>query len=663
MAEAELSDYHPDTSLAGPSNQDPSIPNITVRGAASNAKERDPLAGAPEDVKGGSNLTTENVQRIVSDEERGAEGGDEGDDVAKPASIRKRRTRAEFASIGRPMSDKASSSGESDRIQGVQARHSAQRASSVGSRTSVPGPSVRPLFTQPQSSVISGNVDSTATETTSSPVLPEQPFDPVAERRRVREFFEQNGYMPAPCQSPDIARRRLRVIRRLGLENPSEAQRRALNRFTRLATTVFRTTGALVTIISRNRQLILSEIGIGGIHESDLDVAFCAHTIIGGHQCMVIQDTEKDWRFRGNPLVDRSAANPIVQNGGGPIRFYAGAPLVVEMGPDKKVIIGSMCVIDSHARQFSKHEESLLQDLAECVVSELELIYNQQSSSVSAKLHQISVDFLRRSLKNRPTEIAGIGRSAGKQTSTKTSSSAVSNGAPLPSSSETSSSQKRNQGSDRHLETADIDIYDEACREIRIALTAHAVAVVDLSQYHLFYPSYQNSSIGGSSVRGASTSDRRRPGSNSGSLAGASITSAITSPFQDKMESNKAKSHDPNLDPMAQPRAPQVLYIPNLRRRNGSQAEKGVEEPGKDPSSPDVNSTSMKLHLPDEQDVAVLGYSCDQDGFAFNFSNSPAARKVISDFIVNNVKVSLAILLRDVTQADRADSECMVLAG
>ena len=38
--------------------------------------------------------------------------------------------------------------------------------------------------------------------------------------------------------------------------------------------------------------------------------------------------------------------------------------------------------------------------------------------------------------------------------------------------------------------------------------------------------------------------------------------------------------------------------------------------------------------------LAVLGYSCAHDGFAFNFTSSPAGRKIISDFIASNVKVS-----------------------
>lgn len=41
------------------------------------------------------------------------------------------------------------------------------------------------------------------------------------------------------------------------------------------------------------------------------------------------------------------------------------------------------------------------------------------------------------------------------------------------------------------------------------------------------------------------------------------------------------------------------------------------------------------------EQLAVLGYSCGSDGFAFNFAGSTAARKIIADFIASNVKVQL----------------------
>ena len=35
----------------------------------------------------------------------------------------------------------------------------------------------------------------------------------------------------------------------------------------------------------------------------------------------------------------------------------------------------------------------------------------------------------------------------------------------------------------------------------------------------------------------------------------------------------------------------------------------------------------------------MLGYSCGHEDFAFNFTSSPVAKKIISDFIAANVKV------------------------
>lgn len=45
----------------------------------------------------------------------------------------------------------------------------------------------------------------------------------------------------------------------------------------------------------------------------------------------------------------------------------------------------------------------------------------------------------------------------------------------------------------------------------------------------------------------------------------------------------------------------------------------------------------------DEEQLAVLGYSCGHDDFAFNFTSSPMAKKIISDFIAANVKVGRVV--------------------
>lgn len=47
------------------------------------------------------------------------------------------------------------------------------------------------------------------------------------------------------------------------------------------------------------------------------------------------------------------------------------------------------------------------------------------------------------------------------------------------------------------------------------------------------------------------------------------------------------------------------------------------------------------------EQLAMLGYSCEHDNFAFNFTSSPAAKKIISDFIAANVKTRQVWYTRD----------------
>lgn len=167
----------------------------------------------------------------------------------------------------------------------------------------------------------------------------------------------------------------------------------------------------------------------------------------------------------------------------------------------------------------------------------MELLYNQRSVTESAKLHQsesikplpipwsrpegstgspqgvcftftkstltdnlVSVDFLRRSLKHRPNERAGTSNptvSAGDGTS-----SSISGDSAMGGDASGGKGGKRKSGADSKQRAIDLDIFDEACTEIRHALDAHAVAIVDLSQFHLFYPTYQTSSSAGSTRTG-----------------------------------------------------------------------------------------------------------------------------------------------------------------
>ena len=240
------------------------------------------------------------------------------------------------------------------------------------------------------------------------------------------------------------------------------------------------------------------------------------------------------------------------------------------------------------------------------------------------------------------------------------------------------------------MSESDVNIYDEACREIRLALDAYAVSVVDLSQFHLFYPAYQSSSMGnsstqrGSSVRSANTAihsgsrsfassnaqteSYRRGGSSAtgagqgttGSSGGSGIGGFGRSTGQELSDEDEAygKSDNPKIaratyavtDATAPSRMPQVLFVPNRRRTDPKRSRYTTET--EDPRQDDVGNLSFLeqvvrgsnlvsvLSCADLlKQLAVLGYSCEFDGFVFNFSSSPTARRIISDFIASNVKV------------------------
>lgn len=156
--------------------------------------------------------------------------------------------------------------------------------------------------------------------------------------------------------------------------------------------------------------------------------------------------------------------------------------------------------------------------------------------------------------------------------------------------------------------------------EIRSALDAHAVAVVDLSQFHLFYPAYQGSTSAG----GTTSADR---------TVRAMSSRASTVDLDDSGEQRhvrRARNTFALRDPTAPSRTPQVLFIPSKGRpiRNKVEGEGEVS-----------HHIRILCKANPPKQLAVLGYSCAHDDFPFNFSSSVTARKIISDFIASNVKV------------------------
>jgi len=173
-------------------------------------------------------------------------------------------------------------------------------------------------------------------------------------------------------KKPDIPsneKQRLEMLRSLELLDTLAEER--FDRITRLAKRLFDVPIALVTLVDDNRQWFKSCIGLE-VTEGPRETSFCAHAILGD-DVLVIPAASEDLRFHDNPLV---VEEPKVE-------FYAGCPLVIN-----GFRLGTMCIADHQAREFSKDDCDTLKDLAKTV--ELEL------SAMQMATHDDLTDLLNR---------------------------------------------------------------------------------------------------------------------------------------------------------------------------------------------------------------------------------------------------------------------------
>ncbi|ACO48231.2 HD domain-containing phosphohydrolase [Deinococcus deserti] len=139
------------------------------------------------------------------------------------------------------------------------------------------------------------------------------------------------------------------------LAAPLEA---AFRRTVNLAARLLNAPIALINLLDDRTQWTKGCYGMD-LREMDRSLSFCQHTL-GMNGVLVVPDTTQDPRFSSLPLVTGDSA----------IRFYAGAPLITPDGHR----VGSLCVLDTAPRiGLTEDECAFLQDLADSVVSELEL--------------------------------------------------------------------------------------------------------------------------------------------------------------------------------------------------------------------------------------------------------------------------------------------------
>ncbi len=159
--------------------------------------------------------------------------------------------------------------------------------------------------------------------------------------------------MPAARLPPD-EEARLVALRRLGILDTPDEER--FDRLVRLAAAALDMPVALVSLVDEHRQWFKARVGLA-VRETPREAAFCGHAILTPSDTLVVPDTRSDPRFADNPLVE----------GDPNIRFYAGRVMRDADGQP----LGTLCVIDRRPREFERHHDQVLTDLAHLVEREL----------------------------------------------------------------------------------------------------------------------------------------------------------------------------------------------------------------------------------------------------------------------------------------------------
>ena|GEM_PF-1055813 len=149
--------------------------------------------------------------------------------------------------------------------------------------------------------------------------------------------------------------RRLRSLARLRiLDTPPEP---GLDALTRAAALACDAPAAVISLMDGGRHWFKSRIGLTGPSELPLGHTFCRDTLCR-REVTEVPD-----------LASLTACtDPVPMVGSLPVRFYAGHPLQLNDGAHA----GSLCVLDSLARQLSPEQRDILACLAKAIVELLE---------------------------------------------------------------------------------------------------------------------------------------------------------------------------------------------------------------------------------------------------------------------------------------------------
>lgn len=172
------------------------------------------------------------------------------------------------------------------------------------------------------------------------------------------------------------------------------------DRVTRIARELFDVLITAISFVDKDRIWFKSIQGLEG-SEISRCTSFCGHSICLkttdnlDSRILEISDTQQDSRFSDNPLV-------IGEPG---IRYYMG--FVLQSGTGEN--LGTLCLLDTHARNSSEQERKLLVDLSlmiqgrlnEMTVSTITSNFNFEDVAIVSKIAQNVFDEMNALLKKR----------------------------------------------------------------------------------------------------------------------------------------------------------------------------------------------------------------------------------------------------------------------
>ena len=172
---------------------------------------------------------------------------------------------------------------------------------------------------------------------------------------------------PMSTSAIDDEPARQRELDSFGIVDTFEEQ--AYDDITRAAAELCGTPIALISLTDRHRQWFKSRVGLQAT-EIPRENAFCAAAICTPGVVTVVEDTMRDGRYAGHPLV---VADPN-------IRFYVGAPLVASNGH----ALGTLCALDRRPRQLDAGQLETLQFLARQVITMLEQRRHERGAATAS---------------------------------------------------------------------------------------------------------------------------------------------------------------------------------------------------------------------------------------------------------------------------------------